>query len=242
MTHSVRLFIGIDDTDLIDTPGTNKLAQHIAVNLGSLGYCNLITRHQLLQDPRVPCTNKNGCACLQINTSSDSDRMVLIAFLRQTILDWAPLGSDPGLCVACENTAPEVSTFGLLCQSEIVTQAGAQALAMQLGIYLEGLGGTRDGLIGALAAVGLASSGNSGRVIYSGKSGIDAFGVSGTLSIQELLDRGVDNIRTLDGRHEITVGSVDVGKRVRPNLRDNKVVLYVERSETKEHWLAKKLF
>jgi hypothetical protein len=112
---------------------------------------------------------------------------------------------------------------------------------MQLGIYLEGLGGTRDGIIGALAAVGLASSGNSGRVIYSGKSGLDAFGVSGTLSIQELFDRGIDSIRTLDDSQEIAVGNVDVGKRVRPNLRDDKVVLYVERSETKDHWLAKKL-
>ena len=54
------IFVGIDDTDTLDTPGTNQLARALACRLSER--CDLvrITRHQLLFDPRVPYTSKNG--------------------------------------------------------------------------------------------------------------------------------------------------------------------------------------
>ncbi len=52
------IYIGIDDTDTLDTPGTNQLARHLVRELTGLVRGRVVTRHQLLEDPRVPCTRK----------------------------------------------------------------------------------------------------------------------------------------------------------------------------------------
>src|SRR5690606_23934992 len=76
-------------------------------------------------------------------------------------------GSDPGLAVAADvNQA--VINFGRQAQQAIVTQEEATTLARQHNIYLAGLGGTNGGIIGALASIGLAASGNDGRYILLG--------------------------------------------------------------------------
>jgi hypothetical protein len=50
------LFIGLDDTDNLESRGTGYLARRIAAVLAA-DYALLgVTRHQLLVDPRVPCT------------------------------------------------------------------------------------------------------------------------------------------------------------------------------------------
>src|SRR5437870_2586916 len=56
------IYVGIDDTDTLDTPGTNQLARALAAQIASTHECLLIVRHQLLDDPRVPYTSKNGSA------------------------------------------------------------------------------------------------------------------------------------------------------------------------------------
>mgnify|MGYP000273024857 CR=1 FL=1 len=56
------LFIGLDDTDNLESRGTGHLARQIAATL-SADYSVLgVTRHQLLLDPRVPCTKNNSSA------------------------------------------------------------------------------------------------------------------------------------------------------------------------------------
>ncbi len=59
------IYVGIDDTDTLDDPGTNQLARHIVRQLSGQFRGRMILRHQLLEDPRVPCTKKNGCAVAQ---------------------------------------------------------------------------------------------------------------------------------------------------------------------------------
>jgi hypothetical protein len=93
----------------------------------------------------------------------------------------------------------------------------------------EGLGGTEDGVIGALAAVGLMATKNDGRVVHFGSSGEDWYDVTGCLSVEEILARGVEEIRAMDDGEPITTGMVDVGKRLRPNLRLGRVVLFATR-------------
>src|SRR6185503_7864697 len=89
---------------------------------------------------------------------------------------------------------PAVIEFGRRCQRELVTQAEARDLAERSGIRLEGLGGTEDGVIGALAAVGLLASGNDGRVVHRpGWTWPDSF--AGPQPIDAILTRGVDEVR-----------------------------------------------
>jgi len=116
-------------------------------------------------------------------------------------------------------------------------QAEARKLAREHGIHLEGLGGTEDGIIGALAAVGLMTTQNDGRVVYFDSNGEDWYDVTGCIEVTDILARGVDEIRAMDSGELVTAGTVDVGKRLRPNFRAGKVVLYATRGD-QPHWEA----
>ncbi len=242
------IYVGLDDTDTLDDPGTNQLARHLVRELAGSYSGRIIIRHQLLEDPRVPCTKKNGCASIMFAPTASTlggwgrasgeppfDHAKLISTLRDIIIPWCPKGSDPGLCVS-KTVPPAVMDWGLRCKRELVNQSEARQIAADHGIYLEGLGGTEDGVIGALAAVGLMATKNDGRVVYFGSSGEDWYDVTGCLTVDEILARGVQEVCTMDGT-SLTSGTVDVGKRLRPNYRQGKVVLYVNRIEA-PHWEA----
>ena len=217
------IHVGLDDTDTLDTPGTNQLARDL-VQTVALGYrCLRITRHQLLDDPRVPYTSHNGSASILLQPLGMTDLEQLTGRLRERMLQWFVAGSDPGLCVA-EAVPAGVVDFARRCQRELVDQAAARALAAKCGIYLEGLGGTEGGVIGALAAVGLSATGDDGRLVQIGTWPDD---LSGPQNVATLEARGVE-VRCLDTHESITVGVVDVGKHLRANLRGNRAVLFVQ--------------
>jgi len=223
------IFVGIDDTDIIGTPGTNQLARLILKRIGATSRDSVICRHQLFFDPRVPYTSKNGSASIQLPRAEAGDSRNLIETIREVMKGWFVAGSDPGLCVAM-NVSDETKTFGLRCKNEVVSQDEARAIAAHAGCHLEGLGGTEQGVVGALAAVGLIAGGNDGRVVQlsSWPYPDDAF--SGPRGIRELSGRGIDEVRVLESGKEITGGLVDIGKHLRPNWRGGRVVLYVEDS------------
>lgn len=223
------IFIGIDDTDIIDTPGTNQLARLILKRIGAFSRDSVICRHQLFFDPRVPYTSKNGSASIQLPRASADDAKQLIEIIREVMLSWFVEGSDPGLCVT-ESVSQETTAFGLRCKNEVVSQDEARVTAERAGCHLEGLGGTEQGVIGALAAVGLIACGDDGRVVQlsSWPYPDDAF--SGPREIDELFARGVDEVRHLESNQPITFGAVDIGKHLRPNWRGGRVVLFVDAS------------
>src|SRR5262249_8075304 len=153
----------------------------------------LITRHQLLDDPRVPCTNKNGCASLLFEGPAVDGLDPLIEELRAGMREWYKVGSDPGLCVAPE-VPSAVRDFGRRCQRELIEQEEARALASRCGFHLEGLGGTEGGVIGALAAVGLIADGNDGRVVHLDSWPDD---LGGPQPVEAIRARGID-VRCLE--------------------------------------------
>jgi hypothetical protein len=106
-------------------------------------------------------------------------------------------------------------------------------LAAAHGIRLLGLGGTQDGVIGALAAVGLAASGNDGRYVLVGRSRE----LSGLQPVASVVGAGITEVRTLDGQ-TVTDGLVQTDK-LRPARRDNRSILFVER--VGDQWLPLKL-
>jgi hypothetical protein len=216
------IYIGIDDTDTADSPGTNQLARALVARVAPDYRCAFILRHQLLDDPRVPYTSKNGSASIQLEPRGEANTESLTATLREGMRAWFKEGSDPGLCVAAGAPA-EVIAFGRRCQAEVVGQADARQLAARHGLHLEGLGGTEDGVIGALAAIGLAACGDDGRVVQLGTWPDD---LSGLQEIASLRERGVE-VRQIDSGAAVTDGPVDVGKHLRPNRRTGRVVLFV---------------
>lgn len=219
-------FIGIDDTDTIDTRGTNQLARAIACAAEPDWECRLIIRHQLLDDPRVPFTSKNGSASITLRGADGASIEPLIELCRNVMREWFVDGSDPGLCVT-QTVPPALIDFGLRCKTTLISQSEARNLAARHGIHLEGLGGTQGGVIGALAAVGLAACGNDGRVVRLGSWDDD---LSGVQPIEEIRRRDV-GLYDVDGSCDVTEGLVDLGKRLRPNRTVHRTVLYVRRAE-----------
>jgi hypothetical protein len=232
-------YLGIDDTDIIGSPGTNQLARAIVRRLGRVAKNAMVCRHQLFADPRVPYTSQNGSASIQLPHGHEIPRSELIAMARETMLAAFVEGSDPGLAVANSATA-EMFTFAARAKADLVTQEDARIVAEQCGCHLEGLGGTNQGIIGALAAIALAASGDDGRVVHVEEwPWPDSF--SGVQHVDAIRGRGVTDIRTRSGE-PFTGSLIHVGKHLRPNWRGGRVVLFVDPpTEEQSAWHAVKL-
>ena len=66
------IYVGIDDTDVVGSPGTNQLARLLVAAVAGDCRCRRIVRHQLLDDPRVPYTSKNGSASITLEPVGDT--------------------------------------------------------------------------------------------------------------------------------------------------------------------------
>jgi tRNA(Ile2) C34 agmatinyltransferase TiaS len=224
--------IGLDDTDTLESRGTGRLARQIAAVLADRYPVLGVTRHQLLVDSRVPCTKNNSCAAIALDVNGGLAPDVLLRQVQALMVaDYQP-GSDPGLCVAHAVPAAVIE-FGRLAQRELVTQDEARALAADHAIHLLGLGGDENGVIGALAAVGLASSGEDGRYVQVGRSRE----LGGLQPIPALLDAGITAVQTFDGR-PVTSGMVRTDK-LRPARRGGQPIAVVEWAG--DHWQPLKL-
>jgi tRNA(Ile2) C34 agmatinyltransferase TiaS len=230
------IYIGLDDTDNKTSRGTGRLARAIAATLSERHRVIGITRHQLLVDPRVSYTSHNSSAAIHLEANGEVDLHELADEVQALMLaDWQE-GSDPGLCVAGA-VEREVSEFGQRAKTDIVTQSEAYDVAARCGCVLRGLGGTRDGVIGALAAVGLARTGRDGRFILIGSTRE----LQGIQPVQAVLKSGVAEVCSMDGQR-LEVGMIDTQGKLRPAFRDGRPILFVQRDEIDQDlWVPVKL-
>ncbi len=226
----INLLIGIDDTDNLETRGTGYRARCLGDALVDAGLADLhsITRHQLLVDPRIPYTSHNSSACLQVNARVSTDDIQ--TFCRQFMLEVAADGSDVGLCVADVEAATRVVDYGLRAKQEVLDQDVALRTAASLGIRLEGLTGTRGGIIGALAGIGLYVQGDDGRYIWLRQvrelrgSSVSVGALKAATGMDDVIefDSG-----TVVGREQ---AMIDLGCWARPVRVAGRSVLLVEKS------------
>lgn len=229
------ILIGVDDTDVPGSPGTGRVARGLGAHLEALGIgraCG-VTRHQLLVHPAILYTSHNSALCLGLESDTPLERIVEACRSRLRAV-FVP-GSDPGLCVAEASGVPStVQHFGAEAQQRVLAVDEAVTLAQRAEVCLESIAGRRNGVIGALAAVGLRAGGNDGRFV-------DLHGVrevGGVLSVRELLRRtAVTAVVDGDG-NELGVGErVDTLDWVRPSLVGGRPVLWVRReSERGNQW------
>ncbi|WP_394202726.1 DNA-binding protein [Shewanella waksmanii] len=196
-THS--LLICIDDTDDIGTKGTGEIAQEIALLLseGQLSRCAFVTRHQLYVHPDIPYTSHNSAMCFQVRTRFTllQAKAIAITHLTQQMAS----ASDPGLALLdLHNDYDEAALieFGLAAKKMVKTKAQAYQLAQQAGVDLSEHGGSGDGVIGAIAGIGLRLFGDDGRVkgqllskqsgqIYSAAQLIEMTGADRVIDLQD---------------------------------------------------------
>ncbi len=223
----MRIVIGIDDTDNVESRGTGFRARQLGELLVREGGCELlgITRHQLLVAPEIPYTSHNSSACLVIDGEKPLGSVA--EHCREFLIQASAPGSDAGLCIApWDDISGRIQAFGRRAKQQVLRRSDAVDLAAGEGLLLEGLTGTRDGMIGALAAVGLRRGGSDGRFIWL--RGIRE--LSGTHQLSELLARsGIDVVQALDGEAVAAGDRIDLGDWFRPILRDHRAVLLVTR-------------
>ena len=225
------IYVGIDDTDTQASRGTGHLARLIAAHLTARYPIVGVTRHQLLLDPRIHYTAKNSCAAIHIDATG-LDLKTLYAQIRPVMQSHHEPGSDPGLAIA--GWVPlEVIAFGKRAKQEVLTQQEAFELVDGQNLVLEGLGGTMDGVIGALAGVGLAGHGSDGRYVSIGT----VRELVGLKTTETILSAGVHAIQTLTGEN-VDDGLV-LADKLRPARRNSQAVLFVEKTDT--YWMPLKL-
>jgi hypothetical protein len=165
---------------------------------------------------------------VDLGSLADEVQAIMLADFQQ--------GSDPGLCVA-RAVAPEMIVFGRRAKTDVVRQSEAREIADRCSCILRGLGGTQDGVIGALASIGLAGTGDDGRFIWIGT----ARQLQGVQTVQAILASGIAAVRSMEGQ-ELQGGLIDTGGKLRPAFREGLPILFVTRKEDDPSlWIPVKL-
>ena len=222
--------IGIDDTDTtaaIGADDTGALAIRLGLSIQERRFGRLlsVTRHQLLRHPDIPLTTDNNAVCLLIDADTDARRDIELT-CREVLLRSSAPSSDPGFALAAwNNLSSAVEVWGQQAKHARLQRRLAVELARSQNIAAAGFHGNGDGVIGALAAVGLRSSGNDGRFIWL--PGLD--GVKGVLTLPALLNLcAIDRVENFRGRAPLERELIDLGESPMVMLRNNQSLLLLD--------------
>ncbi|SMP60060.1 hypothetical protein [Anoxynatronum buryatiense] len=223
-----KLFISLDDTDNLESLGTGHLAAAFARCIEKYGWgtTTFISRHQLYVHDDIPYTSHNSAMCFTAELNLAHHQALVEAGADFLLKESAP-GSDPGFCVAPLSKidgSHQLLRYSRRAKEEVLTKSEAYALAASLGIHLSEHGGTGQGVVGALAAVGLRLGGNDGRI-----KGKHLEGMAGKcLTVDEICQRSaVDAVWTMDYRPLKENEKVLLGEKVKSVLLQHQSVLLV---------------
>lgn len=230
------VYIGIDDTDNLNTRGTGYRARILGQELKDNGFGEVkgISRHQLFVSPQIPYTSHNSSLCIELETDL-FDIKEILTYSQDFLIKNSAEGSDPGLCISTQDKVTEaIIQFGKDAKGCVLTKEKAFEVATNHGIHLSEHGGTGGGVIGALAGVGLRVGGNDGRFVWI--KGIRQ--MQGIYTSADILcQSGVQFITTETGEIPEQCDFIDVGDWFRPVLLKGKPTLLVEKSEdSKVRW------
>jgi len=231
----MRFLIGLDDTDSYKSSSTGTLALKIGLMLQELGLGKLeaVTRHQLFSSPLVACTSRNSAICITFEAASEKRSEIEMTCRSIILRDYSP-GSNAGFALATwPQITLEVYSWANSVKVQPVKRQEAIALARTFGISVAGLVGSGDGIIGALAAIGLRYRGEDGRFIWL--PGMDK--LNGTYTYSELMSLvPFDRIENLRGRSPRPEEKVTLGERYDPLLREGRCVLLVEEKRVEQRY------
>ena len=228
----MKIFIGIDDTDNLDTRGTGFQARSLGFSLISAGLFDLksITRHQLLVDKRIPFTSHNSSACLAGEALAGIDRIV--DHCRTFLVRESAFDSDVGLCVArAEEVSPALIAYGRRAKAEVLTMDEAYSMIRGTGIFLEGFKNAKIGVIGSLAGAVLRAGGEDGRLLWT-RNLRETTGVFSIRQFLEIVD--IDRVveKNLDGISQDAV--IRITEWCRPVMAGGKITLIAEKVNENE--------
>ena len=163
----MNVLLSIDDTDIKGTRGTGQLAQILKDKLinKKIAHCSNISRHQLFVHPEIPYTSHNSAMCFELDLQ-EGQLSPLIEYCQVFLKKESAIGSDPGFCIAVKEQITDIQVlidYSKRAKTEVLKKHEAYQLAVKLGVHLSEHGGTGQGIIGALAGIGLRLFGNDGR-------------------------------------------------------------------------------
>jgi hypothetical protein len=234
---SERYVLGIDDTDMPDTRGTGQIAREFAelIEAEGFGVSLGVSRHQLWDSPKVPMTEHNSALAIAF----ESERSIFdvedyaVAFARERLIE----GADPGVAILSRHSdMPHVLAFGRRAQQELLNQGDAERYASEANVRLRGIGGTRDGVIGALAAAGLRAGGKDGRYVgLRGLRDLDGRMTAGEIRTSTAIEHIIDEQSEAELDRDDVVDTLDW---VRPRVVDGEPQLLTRRSpDDRKVWL-----
>ncbi|MEE4196794.1 MAG: hypothetical protein V2I54_04055 [Bacteroidales bacterium] len=232
-------YIGLDDTDNKNSRGTGFKSRQLGKLIveQEIGEVLSISRHQLFVNDQIAYTSQNSSACLLVKSGyGDVLKDLCIQFIREV----AEPGSDAGLCIAREESVDErIEAWGRRAKEEVLRKENAYQLAKETGIFLKGYTGTKIGVIGSLAAVGLRKSGNDGRNIWlKGKELRDLQGVYTVKELKRIIN--IQVVKSVQGKVLRGSDRIDVGDWLRPVIQNNKNTVIVEsiKNQNNYEWKA----
>lgn len=219
------IYVGVDDTDTLDSVGTGQVARGLASYIESLGLGKSmgVSRHQLLVNDGIKYTSHNSAKGLAFQTQAKAADLYqpAIGYLKSVFVE----GSDPGLCICPEDKINgEILDYSLSSQQKVLQKKEAIELSNKYGIFLQEIGGDGSGIIGALAAAGLRAGGNDGRLV-------DLRGIreiTGLISVEDIKKRTeIISVQDQEGNvipDNVMIDSLDW---IKPSLIHGKPVLRV---------------
>jgi len=223
-----RILIGLDDTD---RPGARNSTARLARRLGDIFSTRMTfvgTVGHILHEG-VDATTNNKASCVVLDAEAPS-LDALLAEAADFIRAEAAPGASPGLVVAT-GASPEMIAFGRRTSAEPVSLAEARDLAAQLPHWT---GGASEGLIGALAAIGLTAAGWSGRWL-EWRGALRA--AERALTVTQLAELGI-GVVSIETDAEVPKPDewVDTKDWLRPQLLGGRAMLPLRRAAGGEGW------
>lgn len=213
----MEVLVCIDDTDSLEYGSTGKLAQYLidVLEERGLGKGSYITRHQLYVHEDIPYTSHNSSMCFIMECQKDEYENIIQTSI-EVLLDKSVEGSDPGLCVAryedIKGKLELIKEYGKRAKKEVLTKKNAYDTAKELGIHLSEHGGTGQGVVGALAGIGLRLGGNDGRI----RGKVEITTEDGYITAGELLKlTDVEIIEGLNGEKIDLDDKIKLGEKIK---------------------------
>lgn len=220
------IYVGVDDTDTLDSVGTGQVARGLANHIEQLGLGKSlgVSRHQLLVNDAIKYTSHNSAKGLAFRTEASAADLYrpAIGYLKSIFVE----GSDPGLCICPEDKINrEILNYSISSQQKVLQKNEAIDLSSKYDIILQEIGGDGSGIIGALAAVGLRAGGNDGRLVDL--KGIRE--ITGLISVEDIKKRtDIISVQDLEGNLIPDNVIIDSLNWIKPSLVHGKPILRVK--------------
>lgn len=229
-----RIFIGIDDTDNAESKGTGFFSRELghSIEKKGLGKVLGISRHQLLKSSDIIYTTRNSASCIELMICIDIKEIV--SFIKDFIKKNATPESHTGFCIIdSQRVTKNLILFGKKAQKSKISISDATSIAKEDCIYVGGKSETANGIIGALAAIGLRASGNDGIMIWA--KGKEIMPMKGVFNAGEVYSSThIDILKSVDGFKIPVNARIEICETDNPTIKENSVTLFVEEHPEKE--------